>query len=73
MDALATPWANARVAHLLAVCCMVPMDVGDDQEERFDSNHDNLLMYTQKEENFRTLLFTYNTSEDRGSLFGRIY
>ena len=51
----------------------MPMDVGDDQEEKFDSNDDNPLMYTQKAETFRTLLFTYNTSEDRGSLFGRPY
>ena len=52
---------------------MMPMDVGDDQEEKFDSNGDDLLMYTQESRNFRTLLFTYNTSEDRGSLFGRKY
>ena len=44
MDALATPWANARVARLLAVCRMTPMDVGDDQEEKFDSNNDNPLI-----------------------------
>ena len=50
MDALAMPWANARVAHLLAVCRMMPMEVGDDQEEKFDSNDDDLLMYTQKAE-----------------------
>ena len=36
MDALPTPWVNARVAHLLAVHRMVPMDVGDDQEEKID-------------------------------------
>ena len=34
MDALATPWVNARVAHLLAVHRMMPMNVGDDQEEK---------------------------------------
>ena len=33
MDALATPWANARVAHLLAVRRMTPVEVGSDQEE----------------------------------------
>ena len=31
MDALATPWANARAAHLLAVHRMTPMEVGDNQ------------------------------------------
>ena len=50
MDALATPWANARVAHLLAVCRMMPMKVGDDQEEKFDTNDSDPLMYTQKAE-----------------------
>ena len=50
MDALAMPWANARAAHLLAVCRMTPMEVGDDQEEKFDSNDNDLLMYTQKAE-----------------------
>ena len=31
MDALAKPWANARAAHLLAVCRVMPMEVGDNQ------------------------------------------
>ena len=50
MDALATPWANARVAHLLSVCRMMPMEVGDGQEEKFDTNDNDQLMYTQKAE-----------------------
>ena len=50
MDALAMLWANARVAHLLAVHRMTQMEVGDDQEEKFDSNDNDLLMYTQKAE-----------------------
>ena len=50
MDALAMPWANARVAHLLVVHRMMPLDVGDDQEEKLDSNDDDALMYTQKAE-----------------------
>ena len=50
MDALATPWANARAAHLLAVQRMTPMEVGDGQEGKFDSNDDDPLMYTQKAE-----------------------
>ena len=33
MDALVTPWANARVAHLLSVCRMMPIEVGNGQEE----------------------------------------
>ena len=50
MDALAMPWSNVRAAHLLAVRRMTPMEVGDGQEEGYDTNDDNLLMYTQKAE-----------------------
>ena len=50
MDALATPWANARAAHLLAVQIMMPMEVGDNQEGKFDSNDDDPLMYIHKVE-----------------------
>ena len=73
VDALVMPWVNARVAHVLAVWRMVPMEVGDGQEEKFDANDDDLLMYTQKTENFRTLLFPCNTSKDREDLYGRTY
>ena len=47
MDALAMPWANARVAHLLSVCRMMPMEVGDGQKEKLDTTDDDQLMYTQ--------------------------
>ena len=50
MDAFAMPWANARVAHLLVVQRITPMEVGDSQEGKFDSNDDDPLMYTQKAE-----------------------
>ena len=50
MDTLATPWVNARVAHLLVVHRMMPMKVDGDQEEKFDMDNDDLLMYTQKAE-----------------------
>ena len=50
MDALATLWANARAAHLLAVRRMTPVEVGDDQEGRHDTDQDGPLMYTQKVE-----------------------
>ena len=46
MDALAMPWANARAAHLLAVRRMTPVEVGNDQEEGYDTNKDSSLMYT---------------------------
>ena len=50
MDALGMPWANARAAHLLAVRRMTPVEVGNDQEEGYDTNRDSPLMYTQKAE-----------------------
>ena len=50
MDALAMPWANARAAHLLAVWRMTPVEVGNGQEEGYDTDKDSLLMYTQKAE-----------------------
>ena len=50
MHALATPWANARAAHLLAVRRMMSVEVGNDQEEECNIDKDSLLMYTQKVE-----------------------
>ena len=50
MDALAMPWVNARAAHLLAVQRMTPMEGENNQEERYDTDKDNPLMYTQKVE-----------------------
>ena len=32
VDALATPWVNARVVHLLSVHRMAPMEVGESQK-----------------------------------------
>ena len=46
MDAL----ANARVAHLLSVHRMMPVEVGNSQEERIDVNSYDQLMYTQNAE-----------------------
>ena len=50
MHALVTPWANARAAHLLLVCRMTPLEVGDGQEEKVDTNDYDQLMYTQNVE-----------------------
>ena len=41
MDVLVVPWANARAAHLLLLHRMMPMEVGDGQEEKFDMNDDD--------------------------------
>ena len=45
----------------------MPMDMGDDQEEKFDSNDDDPLMYTQKAETLEPF------SSHIISLFGRMY
>ena len=50
IDALAMPWANARVAHLLSVCRMMAMKVGDGIEEESSSNDFNQVMFTQNVE-----------------------
>ena len=50
MDVLAMPWANARAAHLLAVWRMTPVEVGNGQEEGYDTDKNSPLMYTQKAE-----------------------
>ena len=38
MDTLAMSWVNARVAHLLAIRRMVPVEVGNDHEEGYNIN-----------------------------------
>ena len=50
MDALAMPWANARAVHLLAIRRMTPVEVGNDQDGRYDADQDSPLMYTQRVE-----------------------
>ena len=50
MDVLATLWANARVAHLLAVQRVTPVEVENGQEEGCDTEEDNPLVYTRKAE-----------------------
>ena len=50
MDPLAMPWVNARVAHLLLVHRMTTIGVDNGQEEKFDVNDYDSLMYTQKAE-----------------------
>ena len=46
VDALAMLWVNARVAHLLSVHRMMPMEVGDGQKEEVGTNSYDQLMYT---------------------------
>ena len=53
MDTLVTPWANARAAHLLSVCRMMPMEVADGQMKKYDMNDGDQLMYTQNMETIK--------------------
>ena len=47
IDALVMPWANARVAHLLSVCRMMAVKVGDGIAEESSSDDYNQAMFTQ--------------------------
>ena len=46
IDTLATPWANARVAHLLLVCRMAAIKVGDKIAEEPSSDDYDEIVYT---------------------------
>ena len=49
-DALAMPWANARVAHLLLVHRLVHIKIDDDIEEESSSDGYDPVMFTQNVE-----------------------
>ena len=50
VDVLVVVWAYARVAHLLSVHRMVPMELGDGQKEEVGTNGYDQVMYTQNAE-----------------------
>ena len=50
VDALAMPWVNARVAHLLLVHRMTTVEIGDGLKEELDPDGYGQLMYTQNTE-----------------------
>ena len=50
VDALATPWVNARVAHLLSLCIMMTMEVDGGLKEELDPDGYDQFMYTQNTE-----------------------
>ena len=49
-DALAMPWVNARVTHLLSVYRMPAVKVGDDIAEESSSDNYDQVMFTQNVE-----------------------
>ena len=50
IDASAMPWVNARVAHLLAVCRMMTVEVGDGIMEEPNPDSYDQIMFTQNVE-----------------------
>ena len=50
IDALAMPWANARVVHLLSVHRMTTVEVGDSLKEEPNPDGYDQVMYTQNVE-----------------------
>ena len=46
-DALLMLWANARVAHLLSVCRMITVELGDSIKEEPNPDGYDQVMYTQ--------------------------
>ena len=50
IDALAKLWANARVAHLLSVCRMMTVEVGDGMAEEPGPYGYDQVMFTQNVE-----------------------
>ena len=53
MDTLATPWANARAAHLLAMQRMAPVEVEDNRKDGYNTSPESFVMHTQKVETLR--------------------
>ena len=50
IDAFVMPWVNARVAHLLSVCRMMTMEVGDSIKEEPKLDGYDQVMFTQNVE-----------------------
>ena len=57
IDTLAMPWATARVTHLLSVCRMMAMEVGDGIADDSSPDDYNEIMFTQKAETIEAFSF----------------
>ena len=57
IDALATLWADAWVVHLLLVCRMMTVEIGDSLKEEPDPDSYDQLMYTQNMETIEPFSF----------------
>ena len=45
MDTLATLWANARVAHLLAMHRVAPAEVEDDRKDGYNASREGFVRH----------------------------
>ena len=57
IDALAMPWANVRMTHLLLVCRMTSVKVGDGIAEESSSDDYDQVMFTQDVETIEAFSF----------------
>ena len=55
MNDLAMTWVNARIAHLLAVRRMTPVEVGNDQQEWYDTDKDSPLCIPKSQKHWNLL------------------
>ena len=72
VDASAMLWVNARVAHLLAIRRMAPVEVGDTHEKGYDTNQDSFRDVYPESRNIGTFFIPCNTCEDERSILGRM-
>ena len=73
MDALAMPWANARAVHLLAVWRMTPVEVGNGQEEGYDTVQWQPINVYSERRNIGTFFLSCNTCKDSEAVLGRMH
>ena len=73
IDALKMPWANARVAHLLSVCRMMAIKVGDGIAEESSSDDYDQVMFTQNVKTIEAFFLLHGAGESRKGLHWRTY
>ena len=72
IDVLVMLWANARVAHLLSVCRIMTVEVGDGIVEEPNPEGYDQIMFTQNVET-RALLLLHGAGEGGKGLYWRTY
>ena len=72
IDTLATPWANARAAHLLAMHRMAPAEVEDDGKDGYNTSQEGFVMHTQKVETLGPFSSHVIPVKNDGGILGRM-